>query len=81
MRTPLQGPLHDGARSVLLILTMEDAAYLQDRGRGGVQRVLHRKEERRRGGEEERRRGGVAHSLSSILRWSMRCTLRPLSRK
>ena len=36
-----------GVHSILLILTMEEAACLQYRGQGGVGRLLHRKEERR----------------------------------
>ena len=40
-------PPHNGLRSPLIILAVEDTAYLQDRGRGGVQRVLHYKEERK----------------------------------
>ena len=40
-------PPNDGVHGLLLILAMEDAAYLRDRGRRGVQRVLQREEERR----------------------------------
>ena len=36
-------PLHNVVHRVLLVLTMEEAAYLQDRGQGGirVQCVVH----------------------------------------
>ena len=40
-------PPCNGVQIVLPILMMEDAAYSQDRGQGGVGRILHRKEERR----------------------------------
>ena len=57
-----------------LILMIEYAAYLQDRGQEAC-RVLHCKEERKRG------RGGAAYYLSSILQWNTLCTLHPQSCK
>ena len=70
MCTPLEevytayssSPPCNGVRSILLILTMEETSYSQNRGQGGVWHVIN--------GKEERRRGEWAYSSSSILQWS-----------
>ena len=55
---------------LLLILTMEEAFYLQDRGRRGVGRLLH---------HEVERRYTMEYAAYSSSRWRRHPTPRPLS--